>query len=145
HHAHLRGVLHRDIKPSNILLGADAQPMLLDFNLAQDSHTDQAHASLGGTVAYMAPEHLRALASRDPAQTRHADRRAHDHSLRLALYEMLAGRSPFEQSASYPPLPVLIEAMALERGRTVPSLRQVRADVPWGLESIARRCLDPDP
>src|SRR5262249_35125479 len=40
HHAHQRGVLHRDIKPSNILLGADAQPMLLDFNLAQDSHTD---------------------------------------------------------------------------------------------------------
>src|SRR5262249_39835325 len=64
HHAHQRGVLHRDIKPSNVLLGADGQPMLLDFNLAENLPGEQAHAvaTMGGTVAYMAPEHLRALA-----------------------------------------------------------------------------------
>src|SRR5262249_30684201 len=38
----------------------------------------------------------------------------------------------------------LIEAMAVERGRTVPPLRQQRPDVPWSLESIARKCLPPD-
>ena len=69
-HAHVRGVLHRDIKPSNILLAADGQPMLLDFNLAQHTHHAQAAATLGGTVAYMAPEHLRALAGRDPVLAR---------------------------------------------------------------------------
>jgi serine/threonine protein kinase len=137
-HAHQRGVLHRDIKPSNILLGADGQPLLLDFNLAQDCH-DATQATLGGTIAYMAPEHLRALATRDPALAKTIDHRADIYSLGMVLYEMLAGRSPFEQSASYTPLPLLVEAMALERSRKVPSLRAIRPDVSWSLESISQR------
>ena len=60
HHAHQRGILHRDIKPSNILISAEGQPLLLDFNLAQGGDQDPAHATIGGTIAYMAPEHLRA-------------------------------------------------------------------------------------
>jgi serine/threonine protein kinase/Flp pilus assembly protein TadD len=140
-HAHQRGVLHRDIKPQNILLGGDGQPMLLDFNLAQDDHGGHDSSSLGGTVAYMAPEHLRAVAARDPALARKVDRRSDLYSLGMVLYEMLAGRRPFECSVSNTPLPVLLESMAVERGRAVPSLRRVRADVPWGLESILRRCL----
>jgi tetratricopeptide (TPR) repeat protein len=63
----------------------------------------------------------------------------------MVLFEMLAGRRPFDHNASYRPLPVLIEAMALERGRTSPSLRDIRPDVSWGLESILRRCLAPKP
>jgi serine/threonine protein kinase/Flp pilus assembly protein TadD len=144
-HAHERGVLHRDVKPSNVLIASDGQPLLLDFNLAQDLNNEQARATLGGTVAYMAPEHLRALAARDPILGRLVDRRADVYSLGMVLFEMVAGESPFDQSASYAPLPALIEAMAVERGHTVPSLRRKRADVPWSLESIARKCLAPDP
>jgi len=146
-HAHQRGVLHRDIKPSNILLSADGEPMLLDFNLAQNVQgaRAQALATLGGTVAYMAPEHLRALAVRDPALVRQVDHRADIYGLGMVLYEMLTGRRPFDQSGSYSPIPALIEAMAVERGRNVPSLRERRSDVPWSLESIARKCLAPDP
>src|SRR5262249_14672136 len=55
HHAHERGVLHRDIKPSNILISSDGQPLLLDFNLAQDLNLHPDEAVLGGTVAYMSP------------------------------------------------------------------------------------------
>ncbi len=146
-HAHERGVLHSDIKPSNVLLGADGQPMLLDFNLAQKLQGDhcRAQATLGGTVAYMAPEHLRALATRDPALARQVDQRADVYGLGMVLFEMLTGERPFDQSASYSPMPAMIEAMAVERGHTVPSLRRLRPDVPWGLESIARKCLAPDP
>jgi serine/threonine protein kinase/tetratricopeptide (TPR) repeat protein len=144
-HAHQRGVLHRDIKPSNILLSAEGQPMLLDFNLAQCTNSPRARASatLGGTVAYMAPEHLRALASRDPALADQVDHRADIYSLGMVLFEMLTGRRPFEQSASYAPMPALIEAMAVERGKRMPSLRAKRRDVPWSLESVVRRCLAP--
>jgi serine/threonine protein kinase/lipoprotein NlpI len=146
-HAHERGIWHRDVKPSNVLLAADGQPMLLDFNLSQSQTADRARAeaTLGGTVAYMAPEHLRALAARDAAQARQLDQRADIYSLGMVLFEMLAGRSPFDQSASYFPLPALIESMALERARSWPSLRRHRPDVPWGLESIARLCLAPEP
>jgi serine/threonine protein kinase/Tfp pilus assembly protein PilF len=146
-HAHERGVLHRDIKPSNVLLGADGQPMLLDFNLSQNTcdKQAQAEATLGGTVAYMAPEHLRALAARDPALARQVDQRADIYGLGMVLHEVLTGRRPFDQSGSYSPMPAMIEAMAVERGRTLPSLRQHRPDVSWSLESIVRKCLAPDP
>src|SRR5262249_45145391 len=138
---HQRGVLHRDVKPQNILVGGDGQPMLLDFNLAHDDHSGHAEASLGGTVAYMAPEHLRAVAARDPVLAGRVDHRADIYSLGMVLYEMLAGRRPFECSVSNTPLPVLLESMAVERSRAAVSVRAVRPDVPWGLESILRRCL----
>jgi serine/threonine protein kinase/Tfp pilus assembly protein PilF len=145
HHAHQCGVLHRDVKPSNILLGADGQPLLLDFNLARQQHGDPAEAALGGTVAYMAPEHMRAMARRTPAMESQVDQRADVYSLGMVLYEMLAGRKPFEQSASYSVVPLQLEAMAAERSKEPASLRACRRNVPWGLESILRRCLAPNP
>ena len=144
-HAHQRRVLHRDIKPANILVGADGQPMLLDFNLSQTQEQSAAQASLGGTVAYMAPEHLRAMARRSAALATLVDHRADIYSLGMVLYEMLTGQKPFEQSASYSVFPLQIEAMATERGKSSPSLREQRPDTPWSLESICRKCLAPDP
>jgi serine/threonine protein kinase/tetratricopeptide (TPR) repeat protein len=145
HHAHERGILHRDIKASNILISADAQPLLLDFNLARAQDEDAAHATIGGTVAYMSPEHLRALVGRTPSLIRQVDRRSDIYSLGMVLAEMLTGRRPFEQSGSYSVLPVQIEAMAVERSKSVPSVKRERPDISWSIESIARKCLEPDP
>jgi serine/threonine protein kinase/Flp pilus assembly protein TadD len=146
-HAHQRGVLHHDIKPSNILLGADGQPMLLDFNLALHAQETQAQAAavLGGTVAYLAPEHLRALGTRDPQVKRQVDHRSDIYSLGMVLYEILTGQGPFAHKGSYSALPVRIELMAVERTQTVASAREKRPDVPWSLESVIRKCLVPDP
>ncbi len=94
-HAHQRGVIHRDIKPSNVLMGADGQPMLLDFNVAENRRGNPVKAVLGGTIAYMAPEHLRALANREPAGSCSADHRADIYSLGIVLFEILAGGRPF--------------------------------------------------
>ena len=70
-HASSRDVTHGDVKPSNILLSADGNPMLLDFNLARDgaAAVDPSGRPVdpGGTLAYMAPERLRALVGADPA------------------------------------------------------------------------------
>jgi serine/threonine protein kinase/tetratricopeptide (TPR) repeat protein len=68
-HAFSRDVAHGDVKPSNILLSADGNPLLLDFNLARDwSPAGLSHSKIdpGGTLAYMAPERLRSLATHDP-------------------------------------------------------------------------------
>ena len=144
-HAHQRGVLHRDIKPSNILMSAEGQALLLDFNLAHDQNADPVHATIGGTIAYMAPEHLLAILRRTPEQVRLVDHRSDIYSLGMVIAEMLTGHNPFEQSASYSAFPLQIEAMAVDRSKQAPSVRAARPDAPWGLESVVRTCLDPVP
>jgi len=67
-HAFSRDVAHGDVKPSNILLSADGNPMLLDFNLARESspvNSSEWKSDRGGTLAYMAPERLHAMAAVD--------------------------------------------------------------------------------
>jgi len=142
-HAHNRGILHRDIKPSNILMSSEGQPLLLDFNLAQDRRLPAEEAVVGGTIAYMAPEHLRAAIGRAPAAA--VDRRSDVYSLGMVLGEMLIGNNPFDQSAGYSVVSWQIEAIAVERSKGPPSARQHCSDIPWTLESITRKCLAPDP
>ena len=101
-HAFSRDVAHGDVKPSNILLSADGNPMLLDFNLARDGA--RCAADPGGTLAYMAPERLRALADEprpldadsgpEPVGIDRAPHLADLYALGMVLLEALTGRSP---------------------------------------------------
>ena len=76
-HAHARGIIHRDLKPANILLADNGQPMLLDFNLAEDIklRSAAAAAQIGGTLPYMAPEHLQAFSAAGASPARRPQRR----------------------------------------------------------------------
>ncbi len=147
-HAHSRGLLHRDLKPSNILIAADGTPMLLDFNLSTGTEPSDAaegeKAMLGGTLPYMSPEHLDAF---DPQGTTSPDavnERSDLYSLGLILFEMIAGDHPFPEPPARLPLIESIRFMTQQR-RKPPSLRASHPGVPWSLDSIVRKCIDPDP
>ncbi len=143
HHAHERGIVHRDVKPANVLLTDEGVPMLLDFNLADDVKLS-GRRGVGGTLAYMAPEHLAAFANL-PAPTGPRtlrpipDGRSDIYSLGVILYELLTGRHPFGTGEDAVP------AMIEERLRARPSARPHNAAVSPAVESILRRCLHPDP
>ena len=94
-HAHRQGIAHGDIKPSNILLTADGQPMLFDFNLAVAWSAELEIGEVGGTLAYMAPERLRAIAAPEHATKPSSEdrQRADIYSLGLILLESLSGRA----------------------------------------------------
>ncbi len=139
-HAHERGILHRDLKPANILLGDDGEPLLLDFNLAADTKL-RSHASaamIGGTLPYMAPEHLEALNN----GSRLPDARSDIYSLGVILFELLTGRHPFPIHTG--PVREILPRMIAER-LAPPPLRIRNAKVSPAVESIVRHCLHADP
>lgn len=95
-YAHGAGVVHRDIKPSNLLLDAGGALKISDFGLAVRAGAASAH----GTPGYMAPEQMRGQ----------ADPRSDLFAAAVVLYQMLAGRRPFEGTPFQMMQLVLLEA-----------------------------------
>jgi len=88
-YAHSRNVLHRDIKPANVLVDRSGRPFLADFSLALNTADDDSADSFGGTLPYMAPEHLNALDPSNPATSAAVDHRSDVYSLGMALREFI--------------------------------------------------------
>jgi eukaryotic-like serine/threonine-protein kinase len=146
-HAHSRGLLHRDLKPSNILIAADGTPMLLDFNLSTETMTpDEAdRAMLGGTLPYMAPEHLDAFNPRGSTPAEAVNERADIYALGLILFEMIAGQQPFPDPPPGLPLLDIVGLMTADRRGPAPSPRDLNPEIPFGLDAIVRKAIDPVP
>jgi formylglycine-generating enzyme required for sulfatase activity len=157
-HAHAEGVVHRDVKPANILFDAFGRAYLADFGIAkllEDGDSPEHDAALTranvaiGTEYYIAPERF--------ARRAVLDGRCDQYSLAVCVWEILAGRRPFEGESGHialehcnaplPPLPAgvgrqlpaglwpaLERALAKQRNQRFPSCttfaQAVLAEIP---------------
>lgn len=130
-YAHSQRTVHRDIKPANILLTRDGTVKLVDFGLAEvlGSHS---FAGGAGTYAYMAPE--------DFHPEEQSDRQSDIWAVGVILYEMLAGRRPFQVAKAKDPF---AWKTAIETDPIVP-LHTLRPEVSPELETITARALARD-
>jgi hypothetical protein len=89
-YAHSRGVVHRDVKPENVLFDDAGRPLLADFGIALRRGAGPRVTAAGlavGSTAYMSPEQARG---------EDVDGRTDLYSVGVVLWEMLAGRLPYE-------------------------------------------------
>lgn len=148
-YAHEQLVVHRDLKPRNILVTTDGTVKLLDFGIAKLLEPTLADpqltmtGALPMTVAYASPEQRRGA----PVAT------ASDiYSLGVVLYELLAGRRPFEDplpgsepadSTLVAPSRLVTETGAAAAG--LPDIRKLRRALGGDLDSIVLKALRPEP
>jgi serine/threonine protein kinase len=142
-YAHSQGVLHRDIKPANILVTPYGRPMLTDFSLSLHTLrvTDRTLDPCGGTLAYMAPEHLEAFDSDETAARAAVDRRSDIYSLGVVLYELLTGRRPCRPAVAGKTTREVVRALAAQRREDPAAGADDLGGVPRLLALIIRRCL----
>ena len=130
--AHAAGVLHRDVKPGNILIDGNGYAKLADFGLAKlvrgwtdargDASADSQQTRAGlvvGTVAYMSPEQ---------ATGQPLDARSDVFSFGIVLYELLAGRRPFDATNDLELLKSIAHATPAPLPEQVPELLRNAVD-----------------
>ena len=130
--AHAAGIVHRDLKPDNVVRNPQGDVKILDFGIARIEETMDPDGprltragSIIGTPGYMSPEQL------DGSDV---DSRSDIFALGVLLYELVAGRHPFES-----PTPASTVARIMEADP--PPLAAYGQHAARELESVIRACL----
>ncbi|MCM2372359.1 serine/threonine-protein kinase [Aporhodopirellula aestuarii] len=145
--AHDSGVLHRDVKPANVLLTAEGTPQLADFNVSLAGAAGRAGAacSLGGSVGYMSPEHLRAITANLMAPKEDVRERADLYSLAVLLWELWQGQRPFNCASSASSWSQAVSNQLDARSEELKSPARDNTASQRVLESVLRKSLSFDP
>jgi serine/threonine-protein kinase len=131
HYAHEQGIVHRDVKPANIFLLADGSVKLLDFGIAKlTSSTLTRQGDVLGSPSYMSPEQIMGLDT--------VDGRSDVFSAGAVLFELLAGRRPFDGDTT----PTIVMKIL---NTEAPSLDALDSAIPAPLAAVVARSLHKDP
>ncbi|MEQ8716000.1 MAG: DUF6777-containing protein [Acidimicrobiales bacterium] len=134
--AHSLGVVHRDLKPANVLFQTEPEHrgereerlLLTDFGVARSLATSRGTTIATGTPHYMAPEQADGQ----------ADERSDIYSAGVVLYQLLAGRVPYEHGS-------LRQLLLAHHTETPPRIETLRNDIPPALADTVHRALSIDP
>ncbi|MBQ7857728.1 MAG: Stk1 family PASTA domain-containing Ser/Thr kinase [Oscillospiraceae bacterium] len=120
-HAHGRGIVHRDIKPHNVMVLKNGSVKVADFGIARVmSKSNTLTKEALGSVHYISPEQ---------AKGGRVDNRSDIYSLGIVMYEMIAGRVPYDGES-----PVSVAIQHINGGAAKPSV--FNPNIPTGLEQI---------
>ena len=129
-HAHSRGIVHRDIKPHNIMVLKNGSVKVTDFGIARlMSKGNTLTKEALGSVHYISPEQ---------AKGGRIDNRSDLYSLGVVMYEMMAGRPPYDGES-----PVAIAIQHINGGAMLPST--LNPNIPGGLEQIIMKNMAQEP
>jgi hypothetical protein len=132
-YAHQHGVIHRDVKPSNIMLDAQARVRVVDFGIALVLDRHRLTSTGGGTLGtpqYMSPEQIR--------HPQAVDHRTDVYSMGIVLYELLAGRVPFDADSDF-------DVRHAQVHSPPKSLREQIPSIPKDLDDAVLKALAKDP
>ncbi len=130
-YVHASGIIHRDIKSHNIKISSKGTIKLLDFGIAQGSHTPRLTRAgqFVGTLHYCSPEQLRGDS---------VDHRSDIWALGILLYEMLVGEVPFDA-------PSAGEFVARVERATPRRPSELAPEIPKSFDELVGRCLEKRP
>ena len=127
--AHSHHIVHRDIKPQNIIISRDGKVKVADFGIAKAVSAQTMNATAVGSVHYISPEQARGG---------YCDERSDIYSFGITLYEMVAGKVPFEGDNT-----VAVALAHLEDPVVPPT--EYNPDICPGLEQIILKCTQKRP